>query len=180
MAHTLEIPENTRMATRSKSSSPVSLRNLVDCLDMLPEQAAAFLDVQTGEILELTEELRNLLDDNDDLEDCSDWEREAVEQVRTLSEEDRLLDLPSRFDLDDYDIMSRFAYSWEPQAQSDQLLRAIAGKGAFRNFRATIQRLGIENAWYRFRERALADFAIDFLNGNGIPYKDDLAEGREG
>jgi hypothetical protein len=146
---------------------------------MLPQEAAAYLDVQTGEILELTEELRNLLDD-DDLEDCSDWEREVVEQVRTLREEDRLLDLPSRFELNDYDIMSRFAYSWEPQAQSDQLLRAIAGKGAFRNFRAAIQQLGIEDTWYRFRERALADFAIDFLNGNGVPYKDDLAEVREG
>lgn len=161
------------------NTPPVSLREMVDCLDMLPQGAAAFLDVQTGEILELTDDLHSLLDDGD-LEGSADWEREAVEQVRTLREEDRLLDLPTRFDLDDYGIMSRFASSWEPAAQYEQLQGAITGKGAFRNFRAAVERLGIEDAWYRFRERALADFAIDFLNGNGVPFKDDLAGPRTG
>ena len=40
-----------------------------------------------------------------------------------------------------------------------ELLEAIHGAGAFRMFRSTIRRLGIEKSWYLFREEALASWS---------------------
>jgi Arc/MetJ-type ribon-helix-helix transcriptional regulator len=48
---------------------------------------------------------------------------------------------------------------------------AIHGAGAFRMFRSTIRRLGIEKSWYRFREEALAGIARDWLEAHELSYR---------
>jgi hypothetical protein len=56
--------------------------------------------------------------------------------------------------------------------QRDQLLDAIAGRGAFRMFRATLKRLGIEPEWNRFRESRFESIARRWLEENSIPYSE--------
>jgi hypothetical protein len=66
--------------------------------------------------------------------------------------------------------MRRFADSWSVDAERDQLLNALHGSGAFRHFKDTAHRLGIIDQWYRFRNEALEEIAIDFLDANEIAY----------
>jgi hypothetical protein len=37
-----------------------------------------------------------------------------------------------------------------------------------------VLRRGMEDAWYRFRDRALADIAVEWLEDNGLIYVRDL------
>jgi hypothetical protein len=39
------------------------------------------------------------------------------------------------------------------------LLGAIHGSGAFRHFRGAVERLGLLDAWYRYREEAIQQIA---------------------
>ncbi|MBK7199439.1 UPF0158 family protein [Candidatus Amarolinea dominans] len=52
----------------------------------------------------------------------------------------------------------------------NELLDAVHGKGAFRHFKDTIRYRGIEDAWQRFRDAALAAIARSWLERNEIAY----------
>jgi len=67
--------------------------------------------------------------------------------------------------------MRRFSEQRRNPRQSDELLEAINGKGAFRFFHSTIRRLGIEKQWYAYRDSALMEIAKDWLQKNGLAYK---------
>jgi hypothetical protein len=49
-----------------------------------------------------------------------------------------------------------------------QVAEAIHGSGAFRNFKATIRRLGIEARWFAYKTLALETIARDWLAENGL------------
>ena len=53
---------------------------------------------------------------------------------------------------------------------ASQLERALHGRGAFRMFKDTVHRLGLQDAWYAFRDRALREIAIDWCEANGIEW----------
>lgn len=55
----------------------------------------------------------------------------------------------------------------------DALLRAIRGQGAFRRFKEVIHERGIAEAWYAFRQRALEEIAVEWLEANGVAYSRD-------
>ena len=67
--------------------------------------------------------------------------------------------------------MNEFAEAQPSEWVRQELLEAFHGAGAFRMFRSTIRRLGIEKSWYRFREEALAEIASDWLEAHELPYK---------
>jgi hypothetical protein len=52
-----------------------------------------------------------------------------------------------------------------------ELREAIHEAGAFRMFRSTIRRLGIETSWYRFHEEGLVEIARDWLEAHELPYR---------
>jgi hypothetical protein len=58
--------------------------------------------------------------------------------------------------------MEHFCISVESDAQQDELLRAIRGRGAFRCFRDTIYNLDIRDAWYSYRNDALKKSLLIF------------------
>ncbi len=69
--------------------------------------------------------------------------------------------------------MERFCYSIQDADQREQLLNAFQGRGAFRYFKDTTHRFGIQDDWYRFRDRELERIAIDWLEANEIAFKKD-------
>jgi hypothetical protein len=66
--------------------------------------------------------------------------------------------------------MERFCSSIENERLSNELLNQIRGSGAFRRFKDTIHRHGIADDWYRFRQAALEEIAIEWLEAHDIPY----------
>ena len=69
--------------------------------------------------------------------------------------------------------MEDFCRSVKNEQISDSLCRMIRGRGAFGRFKDGIRRYGIEENWYKFRDRALKEIVKDWCEGEGIEYIDD-------
>jgi hypothetical protein len=79
--------------------------------------------------------------------------------------------LPSKFDINEWEIMRDFAHSQSDERLAERLLRAIQGKGAFRYFKDVLLDEGIRDAWFAFRDKAMEEIAEMFLTDAKIPYK---------
>jgi hypothetical protein len=165
----------------------VSLRDLVDELQMLPNEGAAYLNKVTGRIITVTDDdvamvemdsefEEELEDANDEIGDeILDLETQYFQDVkRILADDADYLKLPSRFDIHEYEIMERFCLSIPNGKARDVLLRKIRGSGAFRRFKDTIYQYGIENDWFKYRDDAYKEFAVVWLESKGIAYSDDM------
>jgi len=147
----------------------VKLEAIVEAMD-LPEEWEAFLDPETGEIITVMPEDRERFEDEDiDLEDLRDWERESFDQARRALESDTMLPLPDKFEIHEWDIMRRFSLTQEDPALRE-LEHAIHRSGAFRNFRAVLQRFGLREAWFAYRDEAVKRIARDWLDSHRIRY----------
>ena len=96
------------------------------------------------------------------------------EVKKVLSLDGDYLKLPSKFDIDEYEIMERFCLSIPNEKTSDVFLDMIRGSGAFRRFKDLIYRYGIEKDWFKFRDQAYKEIAISWLESNGFAYTDDM------
>ena len=53
------------------------------------------------------------------------------------------------------------------------LLDSIHSKGAFRYFKETLYRFGIEEQWYHFHKEALRQIAKEWLADNELAYQEE-------
>jgi hypothetical protein len=148
----------------------ISLREVIEAMEITSDDCVSYLDQDTGEIITVTEEQRHLAED-ESLEDIPEWQREMLPKIRVALESDRFLELPDRFDIHEWSIMDEFSQAQDSERIRQELLDAIHGAGAFRTFRSAIRRLGLEQSWYQFREEALAEIARNWLEEHKLPYK---------
>jgi Uncharacterised protein family (UPF0158) len=99
--------------------------------------------------------------DEEFLGELSDWQKPEIETARAVlaDERNRFIQPPNKFDFHEYRHMERFIGRIADESAADQLWRAIKGRGAFRCFNDTLYRLGIQDDWFRYREKAMRDFA---------------------
>ena len=156
----------------------VKLEAVIEAMD-LPVEWESFLDPETGEIVTMTDEDRSILDEDEEDEDLEmpAWQRESIEKLRSVLDSGRALALPGKFEINEWNLMRRFAVSIEDLDESTELLRAIHGTGAFRLFKMTIARLGHREIWFEYRDEALREMAREWLEANGIEY---VEEGEKG
>lgn len=153
----------------------VSLSNLVGELQILTDEQRAFLNTTTGEIiLALNDHLDLVESGEEDFDDYPEWERTALLEAEKIFSSADFVELPGKFEIHEYEIMERFCLSVENERIRHELLARIRGSGAFRRFRETITRHGVENDWYRFKDEAFKEIAIDWLDRHAIAYVDDL------
>lgn len=161
-------------------SVPAKISDLIGALEFESEEHQTWFDRQTGQIVMAANEVMTALEEGDDerLAELPDWQKEEIETGRQVMEDtgERFIDAPDKFDFHEYRHMERFVRSIPDESDAEQLWRAIKGKGAFRSFKDTLRRLGIENLWYRYRDEAMKDFAIAWAESNKIPYIDDTAK----
>ena len=112
----------------------VSLRDVVNEMIEVGEDQTAFVNRRTGEVLTLSDEQRYVLE-NGRAEDAPAEQRELREVLRAGD----LLELPSAFEHHQYSIVERFCYTVKDPGLRDQLLAAIHGKRAFRDFTEIVQ-----------------------------------------
>ena len=148
----------------------VSLRDVVNEMDVMSDESHGYLNKETGELVTITDEEINAIENNDDWGDYPEWQQEALVTAKKVLDSSDYLPLPSKFDIHEYAIMERFCYSVENPKLSDELSYQIRGSGAFRRFKDTIHRYGIEDEWYRFRDQAFEEIAIEWLESNGISF----------
>ncbi|MEX1229782.1 MAG: UPF0158 family protein [Planctomycetaceae bacterium] len=149
---------------------PVSLKAVVDEMEMQSDDSQSYLNKQTGELMTIGEEEMRAADDGDDLSDYPEWQQKAIKIAAKVLGSDDYLPLPSKFDIHEYEIMQKFCWSVQDEKVRDDLEQSIRGKGAFRYFKDTIHRHNIAEDWYRYRDKALEKIAADWLESHGIPF----------
>lgn len=145
---------------------PVSIREVVEAMDLPNTEWHSYLNADTGEIVTVTDEDQQLVEADEGPEELPEQQR-----VREALESDRFLELPGSFEIHEWSIMEAFGSSLEDARLQGEVLDALRGRGAFRMFRSTVRRLGIENDWYRYRESAFERIAREWLEANGVPYR---------
>lgn len=148
----------------------LSLRDIVDAIESQSNEGAAYLNPETGEIVQVSEDELALVEEGAADEDLPQWQREAMPKIREALESDRFLVLPDRFEVHEWAIMERFSQQQNPHARQT-LLDAVRGSGAFRHFRGAVERLGLLDAWYRYRNDAIEQTARDWLEEHKLAYK---------
>ena len=111
-----------------------------------------------------------MTEDPDAASDAPQWQKDLLPKAREVLASEDFIPLPSKFEIHEWAIMECFAQSLTDAAVSDELDAALHGRGAFRRFKDTVQRLGIADEWYRFRDAALEEIAVEFLETHGIAY----------
>jgi len=168
----------------------VSLRDMIDELQFLSHESNAYLKKSTGKVISITDDdfaMVRSMEEFDEVEEedgdeivgdssgYSDLETEFFQDVKNiLALDDGYLKLPSKFDIDEYEMMERFSLSVSDEKISDVLLGKIRGSGAFRRFKDTIYRYGIEKDWFRFKDEAYKEIAMAWLESHGFEYADDM------
>ncbi len=151
----------------------VSLRDLIGEMQMLSDEHRTYLNKATGEFIMISNDDFRMAE-SDEADELLEWRDEIVQDAEKVLSSDDYLEIPSKFDIHEYEIMERFCLSIPDVEISDVLLGKIRGSGAFRRFKNTIYRYGIEKDWFNFRDDAYREIAISWLESNGLSYKDDL------
>ena len=121
----------------------VNLLDVIDAIDTINEDETYFYSIQDEEIVYALE------DDEDD---------------------EFFIPLPTKQEVNDYQNMVNFTETIEDDKKRDWFENAIHGKGAFRRFRATLERFGMETEWYDYLEACHRELAIEWCEQHGIVY----------
>ncbi len=154
----------------------VKLSDLVEAVEFDTEEIQQFVNMATGEVVFFTDEMLNAAEKEGPLDDYPEWEREAIEEARKISDSavEDYHPTPTKYDFHEYSVMEDFCHGIEDAEASDRLLDLIRGRGFFRRFKDEVCRLGIETEWYSFRDKALKSYLVRWCEDEGIEYEDDL------
>jgi hypothetical protein len=106
----------------------------------------------------------------------NDLQAETTAKSQEVLESEYFIELPGRFEIDEYSIMQRYCHGVADSRVQEALIQAIKGSGAFGRFKDLIHREGIAKDWYAFRDSALRKIAADFLEIEEIPYVDNSSK----
>jgi len=148
----------------------VSIKDVVDEMDVPSDQHSAFLKRHSGELVTLSSEELIAAEEGDNIDEYPEWQQDIIIKAKEVVNSDDYLRLPSKFDIHEYHIMEDFCCSQADNKIREVLLNKIRGRGAFKRFKDAIQMNGIEEEWYRFRQEELEKITIEWLEANQIPY----------
>jgi hypothetical protein len=153
---------------------PLKIGEIVEAMDLQTDEITAFLNQRTGEIVTILAEEFNAVANQEPLEDAPEWERADMRMAQEILGNERdFLRLPTKEKIDEYQIMERFCLSVRDRKISEGLYVSIKGKGAFRRFKDQILRLGIADQWYKYREEAIKQMAIDWCKSHRIDFEEE-------
>jgi hypothetical protein len=148
----------------------IHLRDVVAEMDGFDDTFRSFLNRATGELATVSSDDLLAVEEGYELDAYPGWQREVIQKAEEILASDDWLELPSKFEIHEWQIMRDFCYSLDDERLESELLDAIHGCGAFRAFKNTIHYRGIEQDWYRFQQDALEQIARDWLERNEIAF----------
>ena len=149
------------------------LSDIIEGMESQSDESSSFLNKKTGEVILMTDYAMRAAEDNEPLEDVPDWERELVVIAREIiAETGDYIQLPTKYDIDEYSIMESFCMSLDRQEIGDILYDSISGSGAFRRFKDAVYKYGVEDKWFSYRDNAIKGIAIEWCRENNIEFED--------
>jgi hypothetical protein len=151
----------------------VRLNDIIDALEMQFDESFSFLDLDTGEVETISRDLLRKAEElgDDEEPDLPAWQKKEWEIARRIVSTGRFEALPTKFEVNEWEIMQDFSCSVESGRIREDLLDALHGAGAFRNFKNTLRRHRVEPVWFAFRTKALKQIAIDWCEENHITWE---------
>jgi hypothetical protein len=154
-------------------ATKVSLNQVIEALELATDEMSWFVSKKTGQVVMVSHEAMRLAED-DSSSDLPDWQEEEVHTAKDVLESKDWLGLPSKFDVHEWEIMNRFGQSLSVSAQREEVMDAIHGSGAFRQFKSTIRRLRLDDTWFSFKSSALEEMARSWLNDHDFEIVEDV------
>jgi Uncharacterised protein family (UPF0158) len=150
----------------------VPLKEIVDALEMQFDESSSFLDLNTGKVETVSDDLLRRADDSADVQtELPAWQEREWEIAKEIVSTDRFRQLPTKFDVHEWAIMRDFSFSVPSETIREDLLNAIHGTGAFRHFNNALRRHGVESAWFTFRTEALIQIARAWCEEHRIEWQ---------
>jgi len=166
----------------------VDMSNLIDAFEGGYETISYFMDLETGEVISVTEDARGILDivyksyfdeqtqtvdceNAFENEDVPDWERELVKDADRVEAGYgvTIIAIPSQDSSEGYSDMEAFIDTVRNPLLRERLERAINRRGPFRNFKDVL--LGYPNErdrWFQFKRERLQSRVLEWLEEHDI------------
>jgi hypothetical protein len=145
------------------------LDDLIDALEEQSDSLFPYLDRETGEVFLISEESLSLSEaEPEEIDSLPDWQKEEAELAVLIETTDRYLQLPDRFDVNEWNLMNEFCHEVKRDDIRGNLLRAIQGSHAFRRFKDQIANHNLWEEWNQFRRQAFGEIVRDWCEENGI------------
>jgi Uncharacterised protein family (UPF0158) len=154
----------------------VSLKAVINEMDVIDESHTVFLNKKTGELITLSDDEIYDIDDEQSHDDVPPWQKEIIEKRQEVLDSEDYLELPTKFEIHEWAIMEKFCSSFDDPELRKDFLNKIHGRGAFRIFKDAIHQRGMAEEWYRFREKAFEQIAIGWLEAHQIAFRRDTQE----
>ena len=152
-------------------SIQIKLKDIIEEMEIQFEESRSLLNITTGEIVLVTSEDLRTVEDEKPFDHLPEWEQEnriiAIDVVENFK---NYIELPTKYEVNEYEIMENFCLTVIDQRKRESLLRAIRGKGAFRRFKDEIIDFEMEEQWYSYREECFKQVAIEWCQENKINY----------
>jgi hypothetical protein len=154
---------------------PVKLQDIINGMEMQFDGTYTYLNRKTCEVINVSQDDLRIAEEDEDerINDLPDWQQDSIKvAIDVIENFEYYKELPTKFEINEYDMMENFSYTFEDQRSMDILLDAIRGKGAFRRFKDNVSQLGIEEKWYTFRDQSYKQIAIDWCKDNDLEYEE--------
>lgn len=149
----------------------VKLKDIIEEIEIQFEESRSFLNIKTGEIMLVTSEDLRAAEDEKPFEHLPEWEQEnRMTAIDVVENFEKYIELPTKYEVNEYEIMENFCLTVSDQRKQESLLRAIKGKGAFGRFKDKIIDFEIENQWYSYRDECFKQIAIEWCQENKINF----------
>ena len=145
------------------------LDDLIDALEEQSDSLFPFLDRETGEVFLISEESLSLGEaEPDTIASLPDWQKEEAKLAILIETTDRYLELPNRFDLNEWNVMHEFCQQVKRDHIRTALLKAVQGNHPFRRFKDQIANHNLWDDWNQFRRHVFGEIIRDWCQENGI------------
>lgn len=151
-------------------AASVRLEDIIEVLELQLDEASSYLDTETGTLHTVSKDLLQAAEEREEPY-LPKWQEQEWKIAQQIFETERFLKLPSNWDVHEWDIMRQFSDQVESANIRADLLRAIHGRGAFRIFKDTVQRYGMESSWRQFRTSALREIATDWCEEHRLQWR---------
>ncbi len=150
----------------------VNLRDIIDGMEMQFDEWNTYLNRNTGEVISVSQDALRAAEEDEPLDHLPDWQQEEMKiAIDVIENFENYVELPTKYDINEYQMMEDFCYAFSDGNKKNKLLNAIRGRGAFRRFKDLVSQLNLEEEWYAFRDNAYKEIAIRWCQDYDLEYE---------